>query len=86
MQNYTFILFLILMIGFLVFTYFKVPETKNKTFEEIAGQYAPGNAIEVEEVIEEVSDDIPEGDESDDEDEKGNGEATKNGMANGTEV
>ena len=38
------------MIGFTIFTYFKVPETKNKTFEEIAHQFSPGNDIEVEEV------------------------------------
>ena len=36
------------MIGFTVFVYFKVPETKGKTIEEIAGKFAPsGDKIEV---------------------------------------
>jgi len=28
-----------------------VPETKNKTFEEIANQFSPGEPLEVEEMI-----------------------------------
>jgi len=40
------------MIGFLIFTYLLVPETKNKTFEEIANQFSPGEPLEVEEMIE----------------------------------
>ena len=36
------------MIGFTVFVYFQVPETKSKTIEEIAGKFAPsGDKIEV---------------------------------------
>ena len=36
------------MIGFTVFVYFQVPETKGKTIEEIAGKFAPsGDKIEV---------------------------------------
>ena len=41
------------MIIFFLFVFFKVPETKGKTFEEIAHQFAPGDAIEVE-----VEDDV----------------------------
>ena len=48
------------MIIFIIFTYFKVPETKGKTFEEIASQFAPGGEIEVEEVIEEEDEAIEE--------------------------
>lgn len=47
------------MIGFTVFVYFKVPETKNKTFEEIANQFQPGGEIEVEEIIDDEV--FPEG-------------------------
>lgn len=53
---YTFLIFLGLMVIFTVFVYFKVPETKNKTFEEIASQFAPGDKIEVEEVVDDVFD------------------------------
>ena len=49
--EFTFILFMILMIGFTLFVFFKVPETKNRTFEEIASLFAPGGTIEVEEMV-----------------------------------
>lgn len=39
------------MIGFTIFVYFLVPETKNKTFEEIASMWQPGTKIEVEELV-----------------------------------
>lgn len=52
-KEYTFLIFLVLMIGFTAFVFFLVPETKNKTFEEIASAFQPGGDIEVEEVIEE---------------------------------
>jgi len=39
------------MIGFTIFVYFLVPETKNKTFEEIASMWQPGDKIEVEELV-----------------------------------
>ena len=50
-KEYTFIIFLVLMIGFTIFVYFFVPETKNKTFEEIASLWQPGDKIEVEELV-----------------------------------
>lgn len=36
---YVFILFAVLLFGFTVFIYFRVPETKGKTFEEIAAMF-----------------------------------------------
>ena len=42
------------MVAFTVFVFFFVPETKNKTFEEIASVFQPGGDIEVEEVIEDA--------------------------------
>lgn len=50
--SYTFLIFLVLMLGFTAFVFFKIPETKNKTFEEIANQFMPGGEIEVEEIVE----------------------------------
>jgi SP family facilitated glucose transporter-like MFS transporter 1 len=50
-KEFTFLIFLVLMIFFTVFVFFKVPETKNKTFEEIASQFQPGTDIEVVEEI-----------------------------------
>ena len=60
--NYVFTIFIVMLIGFLIFTYMFVPETKNKTFEEIANQFSPGEPLEVEEMI----DDDEEYDELDD--------------------
>ena len=40
MKQYTFIVFIVLLLFFLLFLFFFVPETKNKTFEEIASQFA----------------------------------------------
>lgn len=47
LDEFTFIIFLVLMVFFTLFVYFRVPETKNKTFEEIAAQFAPGDVLEV---------------------------------------
>lgn len=55
-KEYTFIIFLVLMIGFTIFVYFLVPETKNKTFEEIASMWQPGSKIEVEELVDDPND------------------------------
>ncbi|XP_076041486.1 glucose transporter 1 isoform X4 [Oratosquilla oratoria] len=42
-ENYTFLPFSVLLACFWVFTYYKVPETKNKTFEEISALFQRGN-------------------------------------------
>ena len=54
--DYVFTIFVVLLIAFLVFTYLFVPETKNKTFEEIANQFSPGEPLEVEEMIDDDED------------------------------
>jgi len=54
--EYTFLIFLFLMIIFTVFVYRKVPETKNRTFEEIASQFQPGGDIDVEEIVNDEDD------------------------------
>ncbi|XP_029349197.1 solute carrier family 2, facilitated glucose transporter member 2 isoform X2 [Echeneis naucrates] len=42
LNSYVFILFAVLLLIFTVFTYFRVPETKGKTFEEIAAIFQKG--------------------------------------------
>ncbi|CAD5118890.1 DgyrCDS7564 [Dimorphilus gyrociliatus] len=67
LKHFTFLLFLGLMVLFLIFVYCLVPETRNKTFEEIAHQFAPGANIEVEEFPEVFDEDpLPEPDQSED--------------------
>ncbi|VEN58573.1 unnamed protein product [Callosobruchus maculatus] len=43
LDNYTFLPFSVLLAIFWIFTYKKVPETKNKTFEEITALFRHGN-------------------------------------------
>ncbi|CAG9816387.1 unnamed protein product [Phaedon cochleariae] len=43
LDNYTFLPFSVFLAIFWIFTYKKVPETKNKTFEEIAALFRHGN-------------------------------------------
>lgn len=37
--SYVFIIFAVFLFGFTLFTYFRVPETKGKTFEQIAAEF-----------------------------------------------
>ena len=55
-NEFTFVLFMVLMVFFTIFVFLKVPETKNKTFEEISSLFQPGGTIEVEEVVDDVFD------------------------------
>ncbi|XP_063703005.1 glucose transporter type 1 isoform X2 [Culicoides brevitarsis] len=43
LENYTFLPFSVFLAAFWIFTYKKVPETKNKTFEEILALFRHGN-------------------------------------------
>ncbi|KAL8198592.1 UNVERIFIED_CONTAM: Solute carrier 2, facilitated glucose transporter member 1 [Gekko kuhli] len=43
-KAYVFIIFVVLLILFFIFTYFKVPETKGRTFDEIASEFRQGSA------------------------------------------
>ncbi|GBP15982.1 Glucose transporter type 1 [Eumeta japonica] len=43
LENYTFLPFSVMLAIFWIFTYKKVPETKNKTFEEILALFRHGN-------------------------------------------
>lgn len=43
LENYTFLPFSVFLAIFWIFTYKKVPETKNKTFEEICALFRHGN-------------------------------------------
>lgn len=36
---FVFLIFTVLLLGFFVFTYFKVPETKGRTFDDIAADF-----------------------------------------------
>nr|AHF27422.1 putative sugar transporter 16 [Phaedon cochleariae] len=47
LDNYTFLPFSVFLAIFWIFTYKKVPETKNKTFEEIAALFRHGNGSSV---------------------------------------
>ncbi|XP_030632542.1 LOW QUALITY PROTEIN: solute carrier family 2, facilitated glucose transporter member 1 [Chanos chanos] len=45
---YVFIIFTILLLGFFIFTYFRVPETKGRTFDEISAGFRQSAAAGVE--------------------------------------
>lgn len=47
-ENYSFLPFTIFLAIFWIFTYNKVPETKNRTFEEIAILFKKGDFINVD--------------------------------------
>lgn len=44
--SYVFIIFTVLLVLFFIFTYFKVPETKGRTFDEIASGFRQGGAAQ----------------------------------------
>ena len=50
-DDYTFVIFLALMLLFTVYVFVKMPETKDKTIEEIVHQYSPGGVLDVEEAL-----------------------------------
>jgi len=56
LNEYTFLIFLGLMIFFTIFVVLKVPETKNKTFEEIAANFQRGGNTKVEDTVDDVFD------------------------------
>lgn len=45
---YVFIIFTVLLLLFFIFTYFKVPETKGRTFDEISAGFRRTAAMDVE--------------------------------------
>ncbi|XP_037683432.1 solute carrier family 2, facilitated glucose transporter member 1 [Choloepus didactylus] len=51
---YVFIIFTILLVLFFIFTYFKVPETKGRTFDEIASGFRQGGASQSDKTPEEL--------------------------------
>ena len=52
--DFSFIIFLFLMVFFALYVYMKVPETKQKTIEEIVDDYSPGGELDVEEIDDDV--------------------------------
>lgn len=51
---YVFIIFTVLLVLFFIFTYFKVPETKGRTFDEIASGFRQGGAGQSDKTPEEL--------------------------------
>lgn len=51
---YVFIIFTVLLVLFFIFTYFKVPETKGRTFDEIASGFRQGGASQNDKTPEEL--------------------------------
>jgi len=56
LKEYTFLIFVVLMILFTIFVYLRVPETKNRTFEEIASQFQQRDDLQVDELMDDVFD------------------------------
>ena len=50
MEKYSFLPFTVFLAVFWIFTYFKVPETKNRTFEEIAALFRKDDLIAIDDV------------------------------------
>ena len=55
LENYTFLPFSVFLALFWVFTYRKVPETKNKTFDEIATLFRIGHKQRLVRIVDEIS-------------------------------
>ena len=55
LENYTFLPFSVFLALFWVFTYRKVPETKNKTFDEIATLFRIGHKQRLVEIVNDIS-------------------------------
>ncbi|XP_058408099.1 solute carrier family 2, facilitated glucose transporter member 1 isoform X3 [Diceros bicornis minor] len=51
---YVFVIFTVLLVLFFIFTYFKVPETKGRTFDEIASGFRQGGASQSDKTPEEL--------------------------------
>ena len=51
MGYYVFIPFIVVLVLFVIFTYFKVPETKNKSTEEIVAMFQRNPAPDMEESV-----------------------------------
>jgi len=48
LQEWTFVVFTVLLVLFLFFVIFFVPETRNKTFEEVASAFASAKPSKVD--------------------------------------
>lgn len=56
--SYVFLIFLVFLVIFFIFTFFKVPETKGRTFEDISrgfegrGEASPSSPVEKNPMVE----------------------------------